>query len=55
MQEKSSYAQVLRKLGKQVNEAKARIKKNQVNPNYELAKVYLFLGEKQNALNKLCK
>lgn len=58
--EKSAYAQVLRKLGKEteamklIYEAKDWIEKNMKgNPNYDLAKVYSFLGEKQKALKYL--
>ena len=57
-QEKSAYAQVLRKLGKEteamkaISEAKEIIEKMN-NPNYDFAKVYSFLGEKQKALKYL--
>ncbi len=59
--EKSAYAQVLRKLGKEkeaikyINEAKDWMEKEMRNPYYDLAKVYSFLGEKQKALEYLGK
>jgi adenylate cyclase len=60
-QEKHAFAQVLRKLGKEkealkfIHESKAWIEKNMVDPNYDFAKVYSFLGEKQKALDYLSK
>ena len=59
--QKTAYAQVLRKLGKEkealknIYEAKEYIEINIEDPNYDLAKVYSFLGEKQKALNYLRK
>jgi tetratricopeptide (TPR) repeat protein len=57
--EKSSYAYVLRKLGKEkeartmIHEAKAWIEANMTDPNYDLAKVYSFLGEPDKAIDHL--
>jgi tetratricopeptide (TPR) repeat protein len=58
--ERSAYAVVLRKLGKekealkQIYEALDWIEKNfPTDPGYDLAKVYSFLGEKEKALDHL--
>ena len=57
--EKSTYAFVLRKLGKQqeamqmINETKQWIEENNFNSAYELAKVYTFLGQPDAALRHL--
>ncbi|HLF47009.1 MAG TPA: adenylate/guanylate cyclase domain-containing protein [Chitinophagaceae bacterium] len=59
--EKTAFAQALQKLGKEkdalknIYEAKDWIEKNQTDPNYDLAKVYSFLGEKTKALDYLKK
>jgi TolB-like protein/Tfp pilus assembly protein PilF len=59
--ERSAYAFVLHKVGKekealkQIYEVKELIEKYYTDPNYDLAKVYSFLGEKEKALDYLSK